>query len=321
MADVAPADPEAADAPKKEDGGYAAKGANGFINYVNPKLVNFTKPLMLAMIIGAITLAGVIIIWMGIWSKKTCTMSTVTARADFERFKEHTMSIPGFECIVETSVIEIRAGVCFSEPVGSNYMLYTKMRAGTGEDPWSWDNKRAEIVANEANTDKKCFVQSVEECTVKGTYQTMDLGYGSTPTYTGVKQPFAYCEDSALANKAVDEVLEANDDGEATQMLRHCAYQNLMEEWTLANKAVTVQYRVCSQLTMTAALGAALGYQSYVELLATIVIITLFLKMGIVETSDLKNFKDLIMADGKAVMGSLKTEVKIRVNKAADGAV
>ena len=41
----------------------AKKGANSFINYVNPKLVNFTKPLMLAILIGGITLAGVVRLW------------------------------------------------------------------------------------------------------------------------------------------------------------------------------------------------------------------------------------------------------------------
>ena len=282
----------------------AKKGANSFINYVNPKLVNFTKPLMLAILIGGITLAGVVAIWISLWTQKTCSLSTVTTPADMSRFKEHVMSSDGFECIIDTTVIEIRASNCYDQnAISSNWMnLEDFCPTGTGADGC-----------------RKCFVSSIEECTVKGKFQTMDLAYGAVPEYPKVTAKFEYCADSPLASKGVDDVMERDSEGEAHRLLRHCAYQNLQGKWVLDNKAVTVNYRVCAQLSMTAAFGAALGYQAYIELVITVLVITLFLKLGIVKTSDLANFKDLIMADAKSVAADLQTQVEAKVNEAASG--
>ena len=285
----------------------AKKGANSFINYVNPKLVNFTKPLMLAFVIGGITFAAVIGIWISVWTQKTCFLSTITTRSDMGQFKEHVMSSDGFECIVDTTVTEIRAENCYDQDVISANYLSTDSFCPSGT-----------IAGNGC---KKCFVQGIEECTVKSAFQYMDLGYGAVPDYPKVTAKFEYCKDSPLASKNKGDTMETASDGTVHRTLRHCAYQNLQEKWVMHNKAVTVNYRVCTQLSMTAAIGAALGYQAYIELAITILVISLFLKIGIVETSDLANFKDLIMADAKSVGVSvgenLKKKVEVKVNEAA----
>ena len=282
----------------------AKKGANSFINYVNPKLVNFTKPLMLAFVIGGITFAAVIGIWISVWTQKTCFLSTITTRSDMMRFKEHVMSSDGFECIVDTTVTEIRASNCFDQVnlVGAN---------------WLNTDSLCPSAHNTADGCKKCFAQGIEECTVKSAFQTLDLGYGAVPDYPKVTAKFEYCKDSPLASKDMGDTMDTSSDGKVARKLQHCAYQNLQKEWVMENKAVTVNYRARTQLSMTAAIGAALGYQAYIELAITILVISLFLKIGIVETSDLANFKDLVMADAKSVTANLKTELEVKVNGAA----
>lgn len=86
--------------------------------------------------------------------------------------------------------------------------------------------------------------------------------------------------------------MELDANGDVHRTLEHCAYQNLQGEWVLAQKQVVVTYKSCP--TFQATLGAALGYSTYIELVATVVFITVLLNCGVIRTSLVGNLSQIL---------------------------
>jgi hypothetical protein len=239
-------------------GGMAEKGKDYVINLVNPKLKSFDKPLMLSVLIGSITLIGVVALTMRMLVQ--CDTATAMAQAHMDSFKEREMKSAGYRCILDTKYMGIRANPCLDQAKPeAGYTYMDKLGAETAF----------------------CFVNYMVECTVRGKYQTMDLGMED-----------AYCDDSPLSGKAQGDTMELDSDGNVGRVLEHCAYQNLQTDWVLAEKLVVVTYRTCPGFEAT--LGSALGYSAYFEFVATLIFITMLFKCGVIQTSNVGNLSQIL---------------------------
>lgn len=101
-----------------------------------------------------------------------------------------------------------------------------------------------------------------------------------------------YCSESELHQKQQGDATALDANGEVHSTLEHCAYQNIQDEWVLATKQVMVTYKSCPTPEKT--LGIALGYSTYIELVATVVFITVLLNCGCIKTSLVGNLKDIL---------------------------
>lgn len=242
------------------------KAKDAIVNYVNPKLKSFDKPLQLSLLIGGFT--GAIVIGLTVMFTSQCESNIALTTATFDTFQDQEMKSPGYTCVISTKFQQTRMGPCYDlmKPEAGHTVLQDIHTGGSG--------------SIEIDYVDQCFVNYLAPCTFKGGYQSLP-----EPVIT-------YCPESEMFGKKQGEVMKKDSEGNPSQLLENCAYQNLQEQWVLADKQIIISYKTCP--TVGASLGAALGYAAYIELVFTIIFVSVLMKIGCIKTSQIGKLKDIL---------------------------
>lgn len=238
-----------------------------FVRLVNPKFLSFNRPVIIAFIVGSVTLAFSVYIF--------ATLQFATETKSYTGYLENVMNVPRVDCVHYISYLMADNS---QRALSSTKLDDPKVVVrGTVCNPstMSADTlKRFPGIATELCMDDSAFLSFINPDTKKA--RTAKEIYSMATTVP------------------CDEAFHYNTDGT----------KNSDNE----GKLVTMSYEEEADIKVT--IGVALGYVGLIELLTTLIVVGIGIKVKLLSTTDDKFLNDLFAQANKEIGGEVKGKVK-----------